>query len=326
MTLSSVRAREILDRARGKRVAVVGDFMLDRHLYGSVRRISPEAPVPVVEIEHERIALGGAGNVVQNLAALGIEPVAFGVAGTDAAGSDLLRLLDQLGCGLLGMIANASRPTTEKVRIIAHDQHVVRADRESTAPLSRDEESKLADALSSVIGSLDALICQDYNKGVLTPSVIGSLIEACKTAGVPVSVDPKFENFFSFRGCSLFKPNVRELESALGRRFGTDSELQSAADSLFERLAPSRVLVTRGERGMTLFSADGKSEHIPTQAKKVHDVSGAGDTVIATYVTAECGGATSREAAMLANRAAGIVCGEVGVVPIQRERLLSEEF
>ncbi|MBI5059105.1 D-glycero-beta-D-manno-heptose-7-phosphate kinase [candidate division KSB1 bacterium] len=326
MTVSADRARRVLDAAHGKRIAVVGDFMLDRHLTGTVRRISPEAPVPVVEVESERAALGGAGNVVQNISALGATPVAFGVIGDDQAGLDLLRHLDLAGCGALGMIKCPSRRTTEKTRIIAHDQHVVRADRETIRPLERSDEDRLIEALRTVINSLDALICQDYNKGVLSTRVIEALLSICRTHEVRVAVDPKFDHFFEYAGCGLFKPNVRELESALGKRIGSDDELFGAAAEVFKRVKPSRLLVTRGERGMELFTSAAESAHIPTRAKKVHDVSGAGDTVISTYVVAECGGATPLESAVLANQAAGIVCGEVGVVPIHRDQLLADVF
>lgn len=324
MTVGPKRSQELLDAARGKRIAVVGDFMLDRHLVGSVRRISPEAPVPVVEIELERVALGGAGNVVQNLASLGAIPVAFGMSGDDQAGRDLCQLLDRVGCGLLGMLKSSARKTTEKVRIIAQDQHVVRADRETVEALGAQDEAALLAALKTAFDSFDAVICQDYNKGVLTTGLIRSIIELCSSKGIRVAVDPKFDHFYDYHGCALFKPNVRELEAALGRPVRTDEQLSSAAKEVFERVAPERLLVTRGEKGMELFARDGSREHIPTVAQKVHDVSGAGDTVIATYVVAEVGGATPREAAELANKAAGIVCGEVGVVPIMREQLLAD--
>lgn len=321
--MAAARVRTILDAARGKRIAVVGDFMLDRHWIGSVRRLSPEAPVPVVEIDSERIALGGAGNVVQNIASLGAIPIAFGATGDDQAGHDLFKLLDGVGCGMLGVIKSKSRRTTEKVRIIAEAQHVVRVDRETVDPLSVEDETSLIEALSTVMDSLDAVICQDYNKGILTSRVITAVFDLCKKKNVRVAVDPKFDQFYSYAGCALFKPNIRELESALGRPVRTDEQLQSAAREIFQRVSPERLLVTRGEKGMELFSRDGTSARIPTQAKNVHDVSGAGDTVIATYVVSETGGATPIEAAVLANQAAGIVCGEVGVVPIYRDQLLA---
>ena len=303
-------------------MAVIGDFMLDRHLKGAVKRISPEAPVPVVEVEHEVTLLGGAGNVVQNLASLQVRPAAFGVIGKDAAGRLLLEHLQQVGADLDGMISSDIRPTTEKTRIIANDQHVVRADRESVSDIAPSEESALLEALVRALPQLDAVIIQDYNKGVLTELVIESVIECAAKHGVPVGVDPKFDRFFSYRRTHLFKPNVREVERVLGMRVGSDGQILEAGRALYERLGSERILITRGEKGMTLFLDRERCEHIPTRAIKVHDVSGAGDTVIATYVAAECGGADPVEAAVLSNYGAGIVCGEVGVVPIERKRLL----
>ncbi len=320
--ISPERAAEILAGARGKRIAVLGDFMLDRHLKGQVRRISPEAPVPVVEIESESTGLGGAGNVVQNLGRLGAEPLAFGVRGDDTAGQVLIGHLEIVGAITSGVISCADRKTTEKMRIIAQDQHVVRADRETVADISTDEEDQLLNALEAAMPTLDALILQDYNKGVLTSRIIGSALRIAAANRVRVAVDPKFDHFFSYTRTHLFKPNIRELERALGMPLESDEQLLEAGKTLFDRIGPELFLVTRGEKGMTLFLDRGRLEHIPTRAMKVHDVSGAGDTVIATFVTAESGGASPVEAAVLANYAAGVVCGEVGVVPIERQRLV----
>jgi len=322
--LSARRAEEILRAAAGKHIAVLGDFMLDRHLKGSVRRISPEAPVPVVEVESETTGLGGAGNVVQNLAGLGVVPVVFGVVGDDAAGQVLRGHLENIGAVSGGMLVSRSRRTTEKMRIIAHDQHVVRADRESVEDIRREDEDRLLEKLDAAMSGLHGLILQDYNKGVLTSRVIAESLKRAAAKGVPVSVDPKFDHFFDYQRAHLFKPNVRELERALGVRIQTDGDLDAAGRQLIDRLSPDVLMITRGERGMTLFLDRGSVEHIPTRAKKVHDVSGAGDTVIAACVAAEAGGAGPVEAAVIANYAAGVVCGEVGVVPIERERLLAE--
>ncbi len=316
------RAEEILRKAQGKKVAVLGDFMLDRHLKGSVRRISPEAPVPVVEIEAETTGLGGAGNVVNNLASLGAQPVVFGVIGDDATGQVLLGHLETCGTITTGIIASPMRKTTEKIRIIAHDQHVVRADRETPVGLSAVEEKQIMGALEAEAQTLSAIILQDYNKGVLTERSIAAALEIAAKRRIPVYVDPKFDHFFDYRGSHLFKPNIRELETALGMRIGSDQELQRAGGLLFDRMQTEFVLVTRGEKGMTLFLSRDDMRHVPTRAKKVHDVSGAGDTVIATYVVAELGGGFPQEAAVMANEAAGVVCGEVGVVSIERDRLL----
>ncbi|MDD5088547.1 MAG: PfkB family carbohydrate kinase [bacterium] len=315
------RAQEILEKAAGVPVAVMGDFMLDRHLKGSVRRISPEAPVPVVEIESETTGLGGAGNVVNNLASLGITPLVFGVVGRDTAGQVLAGHLEAIHAVADGMVLCPSRKTTEKTRIIAHDQHVVRADRETPDGLSREDEDRILAALQAAIPDVRALILQDYNKGVLTDRSIERAMTIARSRNVPVYVDPKFEHFFDYRKAHLFKPNVPELAAALGIPIRNDEELALAAGRLYDQMNPELVLITRGEKGMTLFLDRERVCHIPTRAKKVHDVSGAGDTVVATYVASEIGGATPEEAAIIANEAAGIVCGEVGVVPIELPRL-----
>jgi D-glycero-beta-D-manno-heptose-7-phosphate kinase len=320
--IASSRAEEILRNARQKNIAVLGDFMLDRHLKGTVRRISPEAPVPVVEIESETTGLGGAGNVVQNLASLGVRPFAFGVVGADVAGQVMTGHLQSVGVQTDGMIATRNRRTTEKTRIIAADQHVVRADRETVEPITTSEEEILLAAIEKVAGSLHALILQDYNKGVLTTRIIESTMRIAAAHHVPVAVDPKFEHFFAYQNVHLFKPNVRELGRALGVWIEDDEQLKRAGAMLFDQIMPDHLLVTRGENGMTLFLDREHIHHIPTHAMKVHDVSGAGDTVIAAYTVAEAGGGTPVEAAVLANYAAGIVCGEVGVVPIEQTRLL----
>jgi D-glycero-beta-D-manno-heptose-7-phosphate kinase len=320
--IDSSRAEQILNNANGKRIAVVGDYMLDRHFKGSVKRISPEAPVPVVEVETETTGLGGAGNVVQNLASLGAIPYAFGLTGKDSSGEVLISMLQSYGAPTGGMLSAPNRKTTEKMRIIAHDQHVVRVDRETVESLSKDEEDKLLSSFSAICSSLHSVILQDYNKGVLTQRVIEGVIETARKHKVAVSVDPKFNNFFSYKQVHLFKPNIKEMELALGVRIQDEEQFIEAGKLLFDRLAPEYLLVTRGEKGMTLFHGREHIQTISTRAIKVHDVSGAGDTVISTFMVAEAGGATPAEAAVLANYAAGVVCGEVGVVPIERQRLI----
>lgn len=317
---SSFKLFEILAQAKGKRVAVIGDFMLDRHIQGSVKRISPEAPVPVVEIEDERSSLGGAGNVVANLASLGIQPVAFGVCGRDSARTLMRSHLDEFGCDCAGLLELENRRTTEKIRVIAHDQHVVRVDRETAIPLSKQEDATLLSALNELLVSLDAIILQDYNKGVLTSRVIRTAMDLARSRKIPVAVDPKFDNFNHFRGAHLFKPNLREAERALGMKISDSSSLDIALSKLLEELDPDVLMVTQGERGMTICTRD-KRTSIPTHARDVADVSGAGDTVISTFVACELGGASVLESATLANLAAGIVCEQVGVVPIDANRL-----
>ncbi len=320
--ITSARLFEILARAKAMRVAVVGDYMLDRHIQGSVRRISPEAPVPVVEIDDERSSLGGAGNVAANLASLGIQAVVFGICGKDSASELLVKHLTAYGCDCSGLIEMSGRRTTEKIRVIAHDQHVVRVDRETVHPLEGGEAEKLLGALESTLSSLDAIVLQDYNKGVLTRPVIECTMKLAGKRGIPVAVDPKFENFSVYRNAHLFKPNIREAERALGVSVLDETSLNETCNRLLEMLSPDVLMLTRGEKGMTICT---KSERttIPTHARSVADVSGAGDTVISTFVACELGGAGIIEAATIANVAAGIVCGQVGVVPIVTHQLSS---
>ena len=314
--LSSDRLLAILGSARGKRVAVIGDFMLDRHLNGTVRRISPEAPVPIVEIETESSGLGGAGNVVSNLAGLGVSPVAFGVIGEDSAGEKLRNHIVGEGGDGSGLVSSKDRRTSEKIRIIADDQHVVRADRETLSAITKDEEDRLLSAVRNSLDSLDSVILQDYNKGVLTQRVITELIALFAGKRIPISVDPKFDNFMAYKGAHLFKPNVKEVERALGVRAETDQQIMEVGNRLYEELSPDLLMITRGEKGIALFTERGRMQTIPTRARQVHDVSGAGDTVISTFAVADLGGATPIEAASVANLAGGIVCGHVGVVSI----------
>ena len=321
--ISHQRSRQILNRAQGQRIAVVGDLILDRYLWGHVSRISPEAPVPVVEVESETIGLGGAGNVIYNLQTLGALPIPFGAVGKDSAGEVLFGILQNICGDTQGILKVSTRPTSEKTRIIASDQHVVRADRESVVDLGKDEEDALIAALEQIIPDVAVIIIQDYNKGIVTPRVIEGTINAAKQHNIPIAVDPKFDNFFAFKGVTVFKPNIKEIESALGIRISNNSQIEDAGRSLFKKLGCEHILITRGEQGMTIFHDADRVEHIRTRARKVHDVSGAGDTVISTLVVAMTGGADLKESAVLANYAAGVVCGEVGVVPIERDRLIA---
>ncbi|MEN3026745.1 MAG: D-glycero-beta-D-manno-heptose-7-phosphate kinase [Chlorobiota bacterium] len=320
-SLSSERARELLELCRGQRVAVIGDVMVDRYFWGSVSRISPEAPVPVVDFEAEEVRLGGAANVAHNLRTLGVEPVLIGVIGQDAAGEVLLNLVRGLGLETHGLFRVSGRLTTEKIRILGNRQHLVRLDRETRAPVN----SSIVDHVLQLLEAetrLQAVIFQDYNKGMLTPNLIRAVIELMRRRGIPVLVDPKQENFFAYTGATLFKPNRREAAQALQRTLSTLEDVRWAAAELQQRLECEAVLITLGEEGMFLREADGSESFIPARARHVADVSGAGDTVIATVAAALVAGATFREAAALANFAAGVVCGEPGVVPIQPKALL----
>ncbi len=320
-TLSQVQA--LLAAMQGRRIAVFGDFMLDRYLWGEVSRISPEAPVPIVEIVDETEQLGGAANVANNLVSLGATPLPVGVVGDDRAGSRLLALMQESGFSVAGMLTDTSRPTTLKTRIIAHNQHMVRTDRESRTPLSESMQAKLFDHVCDLMPRLDGLVIEDYNKGVIVQPLLSRLIALARERGCLVTVDPKFNHFFDYRGVTLFKPNRKETEEVLGNKLNSDEELRRAGELLLHRLACRHVLITLGAEGMALFRGPGDMLRIPTRARKVHDVSGAGDTVIATLTLALAAGAEVLEAATLANYAAGVVVAEVGAVPVDKERLIA---
>ncbi len=318
------RLSQIFDGFKGKRVAVLGDLMLDRYVWGNVSRISPEAPVPVLEVESESSRLGGAANVANNIRALGADPILIGLVGDDEAGKQLGKILDESKLSAKGIILDPSRPTTVKTRVIAHGQHVVRMDHE----VRRDIESKIVEKvlrlLESMETEIDAILIEDYNKGMLTKSLLEQVIDFAGKSKKIVSVDPKQNNFFEYKRVTVFKPNRKEAEGALGLAAGSDDESVLAAKELLKRLECEYVLLTRGEKGMTLVERDGTFAHFPTKARKVADVSGAGDTVISTLTVALVSGASVKEASAIANHAGGIVCGEVGIIPVNKDRLFSE--
>jgi rfaE bifunctional protein kinase chain/domain len=315
------RLNELLDSFKRKTIAVVGDVMLDRYFWGSVNRISPEAPVPVVDVESESVRLGGAANVAHNVHSLGGETLLVGVVGNDSSGELLLKTMKENGFSTDGIIHDAHRPTTVKTRIIAHHQHVVRIDRELRTDIGDAIVQKIVNFVRDNITRIDALILEDYNKGVVTPTLIQHLITIARQHKKIITADPKFNNFFEYKNVTVFKPNKVEVEKILNRKVDTDESVTTAASELLKRLQAESVLITRGEHGMTLVELNGDITHIPARARKVADVSGAGDTVISTLTIAMAGGASAKEACTLANFAGGVVCGEVGVVPIEREAL-----
>ncbi len=318
------KLKSLFDGFRGKKVAVIGDLMLDRYVWGVVSRISPEAPVPVLEVESESSRLGGAANVANNIKALGADPILFGIVGADQAATRLREILDEMQLSRDGIITDGDRPTTVKTRVIAHSQHVVRMDREVRKDIGANVVAEILRVLRSIKGSLDAILLEDYNKGMLTKDLLSRVIDFGLKEGLVISVDPKQNNFFDYRGVTVFKPNRKEAEGALGVPAGTDEQAAAAARELLNRLDCRNVLLTRGEKGMTLVEKGGASMHFPTKARNVADVSGAGDTVISALTVALLSGATIGEAAAIANHAGGLVCGEVGIVPVDKERLFSE--
>ena len=315
------RLEELFGEFPKQRVVVVGDLMLDRYIWGRVSRVSPEAPVPVVEVDSESVRFGGAANVVHNVQSLGAEVLPVGVIGDDGAGQTLCDLFAEKGIPVDGLVVDKERPTTVKARVIADSQHVVRTDWEARRGVSKKIQDRILDCLQDRLEAFDGVILQDYNKGLLVPRLIAGVIGLAKPRGKMTFVDPKFDHFFDYRGVTLFKPNRKEVADRLGVRLDSDGDLEKAGWKVLERLQCGAVLITLGGGGMILFERGKPCVKVPTKAVKVHDVSGAGDTVIASLAVAMLAGATPREAATIANHAAGIVCGEVGIVPVERERL-----
>ncbi|MDT7810056.1 MAG: D-glycero-beta-D-manno-heptose-7-phosphate kinase [Acidobacteriota bacterium] len=323
--LTAERAGKIVEAMRDRVVVVFGDVMLDEFVWGDVTRISPEAPVPVVDIRRESVHLGGAANVLANLRALGLRAAVVGVVGADRAGERLRAELRDAGAQSYdeNLITDVSRPTTLKTRIIAHNQLVVRADRERRAPVDGPTEERIVAALRKLLKGADALIVSDYDKGAVTPDVLGEILPAAEAAGVPVLVDPKLRNFDSYRPATLVTPNHHEALRLTNSEDDTDEGVARAARAIRERLGCRSVLITRGERGMMLLEEGGEPTYVPTAAREVYDVTGAGDTVIATLAAGLATGATLVEAAMLANHAAGVVVGKVGTATATAAELLA---
>ncbi|KAA0681918.1 D-glycero-beta-D-manno-heptose-7-phosphate kinase [Roseomonas genomospecies 6] len=312
-------ARHIDSLSRAS-VLCVGDVMLDRFIYGSVDRVSPEAPIPVLRIERETAMLGGAGNVAANVMALGAGCRFVSVVGEDAAGLELVRLVAKETGDGGGLIAEPGRQTTVKTRFIAGRQQLLRADAETIAAVESDEEVMVA-ARTGML-TVGAVILSDYGKGVLTDGLVAQLIQAAREAGLPVVVDPKGDDFGRYRGASVITPNRKELIQATGMPADSDAEVEAACRFLLETCGIDAVVATRSERGMSVVTRDGAT-HLPANAREVFDVSGAGDTVVATLTSALSVGVDLTDAARLANLAAGIVVGKVGTAVVRAPELLS---
>jgi D-beta-D-heptose 7-phosphate kinase/D-beta-D-heptose 1-phosphate adenosyltransferase len=310
----------------GCRVAVLGDVMLDEYLFGEVNRISPEAPVPIVRVTREQAVLGGAANVAANLKALGTEPLLIGTLQKDAAGERVLGLLTGLGVSISGLVLDASRPTIIKTRIIGQQQQMLRIDREEAGPPDAAVLLGLKDRLERALSTASALIVSDYAKGTVNEPVMQAVRSLCAARNLPWIVDPKPDHKSLYRGATLMTPNTKEVSELTSRPAKSDMEVTIAGRDLMAELGLKGLLVTRSERGMALFSRD--AEHaapwmIPTEAREVFDVSGAGDTVIAAFSAAIAGGADWREAAMLANAAAGVVVAKVGTATASPAEILA---
>lgn len=322
-TISIHRAKRLLDQFGTKRILVIGDLMLDEFIWGRASRISPEAPVPVVEIERESTHLGGAGNVVHNLRSLEADVVVLGVVGRDRAGDCISETLSELGAETSGLLVDPSRPTTVKTRIIAHNQQVVRADRESRRPLTPPLTEQLVARFTERLDECDGVVISDYDKGVITPQLLQRILPLAAAAGKPVFLDPKLRNFKHYSPVTLLKPNQREAEQITHIEIADDASLLEAGRTILHWLQCQHLLITRGELGMALFSGDGQITHIPTVTREVYDVTGAGDTTMAALALAFVSGAPPLEAAVLANYAASVVIGKVGTVPVTPQDILT---
>lgn len=307
---------ELLSRFKDRRILVIGDLMIDEYLWGQAERISPEAPVQVVEVQREEFVLGGAGNVANNLAALGAQAAIAGVIGTADDGKRLLERFDDLGVDARGVIPEPGRRTTRKTRVIASSQHVVRIDRETRRHISDSTLDKLGTFVESVVSDMEAVLISDYDKGLLTPSFLNRIINVCRSAGKPVIVDPKGLDFSRYKGATLITPNQKEASLASGVVILGDDTLARAARSLMETTGSDRILITRSQEGMVYFEKNDHSRKIDARSRQVYDVSGAGDTVLSVLGLSLAAGASWEQATVLANAAAGVVVGKVGTATL----------
>jgi D-beta-D-heptose 7-phosphate kinase/D-beta-D-heptose 1-phosphate adenosyltransferase len=303
------------------RIMVIGDLMVDEYIWGNVSRVSPEAPVPVVSVTSESLRLGGAGNVVNNIHTLGGKVLLAGIVGNDEMGRKVIHDLHKMGLETKGVIVEPERVTTVKTRIIAQHQQVVRYDREITRPIHPENIQQILSLLEGGINELDAVLVSDYGKGVICEPLMERVRSLTQRAGKILAVDPKVKNFPFFREVTIITPNHYEAAEATGRWIMSEEDLMTVGRTLLQRLQVQSVLITRGEKGMTLFQHNGEVIHIPTMAKEVYDVTGAGDTVISVLTLAMASGATAKEAANLSNIAAGIVVGEIGTATIKASEL-----
>jgi rfaE bifunctional protein kinase chain/domain len=320
-SLSATRVDEILKAIQTRKIVVLGDVMLDEFVWGDVTRISPEGPVPVVDVRRESRHLGGAANVLANLVALGTSGSVVGVVGNDSAGEQIKLDLEALSSDH-SLVIDDTRRSTTKTRIVAHNQLVVRADRESRKPVSDQVEERIIAALRASLATADAFVVSDYDKGVVTPRILQEILPEVYER-LPVLVDPKMRNFNSYRPATLITPNHHEALRMSNTEDDSDEGLHHAASIIQNKLGCDSVLITRGDRGMMLLEKDGPPAFVKTAAREVYDVTGAGDTVIAALAAALAAGTPMIEAATFANQAAGIVVGKVGTATASAEELRS---
>lgn len=321
MQVNRKRLLNITENLKKAKILVVGDMILDEFIWGDVSRISPEAPVPVVEVKSQSYMPGGAANVVNNIRSLKGKVSMAGVIGSDEDGRILRNRLAAINADVRGVIIDSKRPTSLKTRIVAHSQQVVRIDREKIQKTGKTVYKKLMEFIRKTIYGADAVILEDYGKGVITAPLVNEVVWLARKYDKIVSVDPKEENFYSYKGVTIITPNHHEAGRALGMKIKDKKTLHQAGKEILERFGPQAVLITLGENGMCLFECDGRITHIPTVAKEVYDVSGAGDTVIGALTMALATRASMLESAYISNFAAGVVVGKVGIATVSPEEL-----
>jgi D-beta-D-heptose 7-phosphate kinase / D-beta-D-heptose 1-phosphate adenosyltransferase len=321
--MDRIEVEHFLARLGSVKALVVGDLMLDEYLWGRTERISPEAPVQVVDVVREDLRLGGAGNVINNLVSLGCQVEVASVLGEDADGQSLRRMLAERGIGTQGIVFAPGRTTSRKTRILASNQQMLRIDRESRDCVDAESEERIAARVRQVAADCQVILVSDYLKGVLTEGLLQSIFAAGKAAGVPVVVDPKGTDYRKYRGATLLTPNRKEAQAASGVAITDEASLCQAGRSLLESLSLEALVLTRSEEGMSIFLDDGREVHLPTQALEVFDVSGAGDTVLSVLGVGLAAGLPIEKAAHVANVAAGIVVGKVGTSTVAPEEILA---
>ncbi|MBN1897554.1 MAG: D-glycero-beta-D-manno-heptose-7-phosphate kinase [Spirochaetes bacterium] len=314
--------RKSVEGFRNRKILVIGDVMIDEYIWGTVSRISPEAPVPVVVVEKDSKIPGGATNVVNNLADLGTSVFVCGVIGQDNSGKFIKNYLKKKKVNVEGLIEEAGRPTSRKTRIVAHQQQVVRVDREKARPIKPETIKKIISFVKEKIRQMDAVILSDYGKGVVVPPVIENVIKTARQYSKIITVDPKIEHFFLYKGVNLITPNHNEVSQALGKKILSQDDIYVAGKAIMKKLQLKSLLITQSKDGMTVFQKGKAPRHIPTHALEVYDVTGAGDTVISTATAALASGLDIEESAVLSNFAAGIVVGEVGTTTISAKKLI----
>ncbi len=315
------RLRHHIDRFSGTRIFVIGDIILDEYVWGDVSRISPEAPVPVVEVKRESTMLGGAANVIHNMAALGASPVLCGVIGEDGTGREIVHKVREMGLDISGIVAESGRKTSIKTRVVARNQQIVRFDRESREYIRPESLDRIMSLIQDNIPAIDRIVVSDYGKGVVSEALMKRLAEVAREFSVKIAVDPKIKNFAYYHDVDVITPNHHEAGAFCHFTIVDDTSLRRAGQLMLETLNCESVLITQGKEGMTLFEKNGEITHIPTLAKQVFDVTGAGDTVISTFALALASGLDRKSSARLSNLAAGIVVGKLGTSTVRAEDL-----